>query len=902
MPNNNKSNNIPNLNDIMRGDVISSTLEKIKSLKKNKKPNYRIRTKPRLTNIMRGKAMSFFLERINPNAPAVENITAIWLRFYNFDKLYKRLTQPWDVITLFGPVDSPAWIDCKFDREGVHKIVCTVIYNNCIQEEIECFQHVINEKQTESYSSLTIEESMNPFIVYKQSVDMIAQIRELEKEQQLTDEEEKAYQERMNTMEQSKKRLNFLLEKIPTDCRENFGQMHVKHIANIYGDLDDKTLNVGYFYNGQQVYIVDWTNYLDRTQCGVYEGTGKNKRQALQQAIACWDRKNRYSTGVIRGYAEVAKSSGVIKNASGNDIVFGAIEINFDTDGKSDVDTLSNALATAGLVLSIIAAVATLFIPVPGSQVVSAILWASIAASTTSAVINIADRHLDGFSDWKADTLDILTIVGNIFSAGSASVGTKWACKTIALANITQKQATKIILIGQITTDSMQGILVTEELADAIYSVMNDKALPADIKLSQLSQLLTRGLIDGVLISVGVSGSAKNLKAVKNVTTPHNKISQEDIYKYISGEKKFSKVDFEDTLSKQQNKTASSKKEPSKIPSKDKVSPNNLPSPSDRISDIAEELKSITPYTKEMYNTKIIETKIPDDKGIKKSFSGVLRPEWQLAYVGNGTKAVSGDYFEKMLYRNLEIGKKRTSLKAKKGEISDATVLDSGTRKDNTRNSESKTTCSTNYATKTRENGRKELERELDALKKSGLSPKQISKRVALAQTRCEVEGIVSEANFYNLDTPKYVSLKRENIVRAIDEKYFEITDVKKYMDILKDSYKSSSSLYPSVTPAYTTMHPLTEKSIADFIANKKKFRIQDGLPGLHAEVLSTNNVYHQLTAEGKNPALYMDKIEVNTIRLTQHEQGNAFPACRHCSGILSKSKGISIPTGRVDD
>lgn len=36
--------------------------------------------------------------------------------------------------------------------------------------------------------------------------------------------------------------------------------------------------------------------------------------------------------------------------------------------------------------------------------------------------------------------------------------------------------------------------------------------------------------------------------------------------------------------------------------------------------------------------------------------------------------------------------------------------------------------------------------------------------------------------------------------------------------------------------------------------------------------------------------------------QLTEYEQGKAFPACRHCSCILAKSKGINIPTGRVDN
>ena len=70
------------------------------------------------------------------------------------------------------------------------------------------------------------------------------------------------------------------------------------------------------------------------------------------------------------------------------------------------------------------------------------------------------------------------------------------------------------------------------------------------------------------------------------------------------------------------------------------------------------------------------------------------------------------------------------------------------------------------------------------------------------------------------------------------------------------------------------------------------------GLPGLHAEVQSTNDIYGQLEKKGLNPFSYDDKIEVVTYKIAPSSgQGGEFNACTNCSGILKPP--IKILTGR---
>lgn len=867
--------------------------------------NYKILAKPNLTNVIRGKIMSFSLQRINPNAPALEHIRASWIcynhiSYRNHDKY---LAKP-----VNGPRNSLEWNEAKWSIEGQHKIVCEIKYANNT-EYVEHIQNVINAKQTVAYSSNTFEESENPFIFYKNLSEQIEWTQREEKHQQLSDEDKKAYQNRMDLLEKFKEKLKFLLDKIPNDCRDNFISVSVKHIASFYGDAESISLRVGCFCYDKEAYLIDWTNPLERIACGVYVGKGDNEEDAIRDAINSWDNENRYPEGIMKGRVMYRLKKWSIEDEVDEvdevdetpkveieleEVIVTAppsIEIEFETDEKSDLDTLSDFLNTLAIAAIIVAGIVTLVAPVPGSRVVSGLIWTSMAASTTSAVINIADRHSEGFGNWRDDSLDTLTIIANAFSAGTLSAGTKWASKALTLTNISQKQVVKITLIGQISADSLQGILMTEELALAIYSVMNNKEIPADIKLSKISALLSRGVIDGVLITVNIHGNKKNLTALKNETSSSQiMMSLEEVDQYISGKKAFNKVDIEDSLSNKPNT-----KTP---PETNKMEANNIIETNNKmITNLVNDIENLKPKIKDEKLTQIVTAQV-DDNGVKKTFSAIYLPKWHKESVEQRSIINGGEFFEKLLQSNLIEGKKLSSLTS--SEPSNTTNLDAGKRKANTNEPESKTTVYTNHATKNK--GLQELEDELNIWRKN--DKVDFTKRVALAQTRCEVEGIVSQANFYNLKIPNYKILKKPEvgIIEAIDNTYYRFIDVEKYMKLLKDSYRDSHDLYSSVPFGFTDMHPTTERLIKEFLANHQQFRIIDGLPGMHAEVLSTNNVFQQLEAKGKNVEAYLDKIEVNTIRLTKYEQGKAFPACRHCSGILSKSKGISIPTGRVDD
>jgi hypothetical protein len=456
---------------------------------------------------------------------------------------------------------------------------------------------------------------------------------------------------RMKSLELFKEKLKFLLDKIPLDCRENFRPVAVKHISSIYKESESISLRVGCFHNTNQVYLIDWTNPIDRIFCGVYVGKGDTLANAANQAIACWNKDNRYPEGIMKGFTSVSETETegshkiesnytdtTINEAMATEltdtqketelahdittlpnIIVTALKIDFETDGESNLDTLSNALSSLALVTAVLAGVITLVAPVPGSRVVSALIWSSIAASTTSAVINIADRHSEGFGDWVDDSIDTLTIVANAFSAGTFAAGTKWASKALTLTNLSQKQAIKLTLIGQISADSLQGIIVTEELAQAIYSVMNNQALPADIKLSKVSALISRGIIDGVLTTVSIHGSKKHFTALKNesYSTPMN-MDMKDIEQYIKGEKSFRKINIEEALDIGSELPAQ-KTEPPREPNRVEPQHYTQSEKPKMVGNLANNMPNLMSLSADIPHGKVITVKLNDDNGEKKT-------------------------------------------------------------------------------------------------------------------------------------------------------------------------------------------------------------------------------------------------------------------------------------------
>lgn len=239
--------------------------------------------------------------------------------------------------------------------------------------------------------------------------------------------------------------------------------------------------------------LVDVTNPESRRLSGEYEGSGEDAHTAILAALATWDEDNRYPTGRI-------------KLDIGAEVAGEAIMHEMQTDGMSFWDSIGEFFAEVGfwtgmgaLTLAVVTAVA----PVPGSRILSALVWASILASTAATGIEFAQRHAEGMSSAREDAMDVLTIAGNILAGA-------WLRGARVLVN--GRGGTKIatgLLIGQFATDGAQGVILSVEYIEQyeqILTISDPKQ-----RTEAMMELLRSAALAGCLLTLSIQGTRSDL-------------------------------------------------------------------------------------------------------------------------------------------------------------------------------------------------------------------------------------------------------------------------------------------------------------------------------------------------------------------------------------------------------
>ena len=270
---------------------------------------------------------------------------------------------------------------------------------------------------------------------------------------------------------------------------------------------------------GEQTWcLVDWTNPTDRSRTVEAEGKGATAEAAIRDAFKDWDSRNRYPDGWIK-WEIPAKVCG--KAFAGS----------FETDGSSFWDSVASFFEWIAIGAAVIAGIVTLIAPVPGSRIISAAIWTCIFSSTAAAVINIGQRHAEGFGSWKEDAFDALTIAGNIFAGAGA-----WAKGATVVAKTARGKIVKYALIGQVGTDAIQGIMIGVDYIAEYDKIMSDPSLTPDDRAKKLLELLRSASVAGLMTYISVKGSKadlenlnkspKHLKAPEDIKTPADKLKE----------------------------------------------------------------------------------------------------------------------------------------------------------------------------------------------------------------------------------------------------------------------------------------------------------------------------------------------------------------------------------------
>lgn len=847
----------------------------------------------------------------------------------------------------------------KWKFNGKYRIVCIIKYPNGKSERITHDVNVINKDNFITYTDCN--DPKNPFSLYQNLEQQINVIYQLAVGQHLSEKDQKEFDKRMDTLHEMRRKFNELLHKIPDSHVANFEPFYKPKLdtADNHGKPMIVEISAGYFYdpiNPNEVYLIDWTNLLVQGLCGVRKGKTKNGKisYAIFDAINTWRKNNRYLPGKVSGKARIPfecvlddtfsfmsnvpehdvpkeewdqvqleqakrEDINILRESDGAAVVYPWLEFEFHTNGKTNADEWSDFFSGIALVATIAAGIITLCLPVPGSQVVSALIWTSIAASTASAVINIVDRHQEGFSNWKEDGLDALTLVGNILSAGTMSIGTQLATRSLNLVNLSKTTALKIGFWGQLTADSLQGLAMVPEFYDAFMSLLNDKTMPADMKYSRLAMLLTRGITTGIIYKVSIKSNIKALKGLKNAdnSSLSKVLTRQEIDDYITGKKQFAK----NISSTEANEISGSIKneKPSKTSAKSSkneesidVNKNKKPSKTSAESSIDEEQQIIDSELSEsntlqtmidekyeilsnsdlnISNDGVIQT-VTSNKNKKGKTYSVIIPDKKITdFMIKNKEATPDTYLEKLLTKNLEEGKKVENLKESAHIGQEGNELDVSKGKSNSNKPVTEVIAKTGYGINEPDSGT--LKKLRNSVSDNLRDNNATNNRVALSLTRCEELSI--ESQIYHNIRSRYKYLKNKGVIKAIDADHFEIVDIREYFLELVREYNIVNN----------PLHHDTYRLIKDFIiANNGKLHIINGLPGTHAEILSTNDVIQQLAK--KNVDRGSKQIQVSTIRLKEKRWKEAFPACSHCSGILNGNLSdgrarFVIETGRYE-
>lgn len=822
--------------------------------------DYIIVASPSLRYVTPNRTMSFYLKKVNPNAKDVKDLFISWV-CNNHTNREKRKQSFY-----LGP-RGPEWLNAKWNGVGVHTVMCFV--SESLGGKVKTYQyvqHVVSQGDCLSYDPATFEETENPFEFIHNIKKQNNIIETLEKYSELDEEQQEKYNERKENRKQFCDKLENLLEKIPLSHRNHFKMMSARHYSYEYPDTNSILLQVCYFYHEKTVYLLDWTNPVQQGWCGVFEGKGDTEQAALLDALDEWESDNRYPEGILKcRYLSVSHPTLEIPKYDGEGLLVWTIEdhnfteeYQFSTDGKTWLDSISTALTCLSIGALIVAGAITLFVPL--GQVATATLWGyaaviSTTAGISSSAINITQRHNKGFSNWKEDGFDALNIVGNMLGAGAGIALAKWGpLKFLSQVgtNTMKVNAIKAMLIGEVTANGVQGIMISTDIASAIYTVIEDKSLPADEKLSQIMSLIGAGMVTGALVYLNLKNTKANFDFIKKDSNLVQKLSREEIDAFINDPNSII-IDQLTEIEKKSTGVALPKVEladmPMRVSVKQLQEQNLLPLTNNTTISIA--------------NNNLPNVVIPPanyfrilNSQIKREFflSNELNKHINLTDPFQATRVA-------LLNSNPE-GKIQILARNGDQKISKTVV--------NTRIYEDK---------------RSNLQSFQAELRERIHEVKGLKNKVAASKATCTIHGIDFESakEFNNLPFTLNDALKAKVVVQGEftgQSAPIKVVDIEGYIATLKPYYPAEE------------MDEATERLIKKYlIKHKDNLSNFDGMPGAHAEILAVDDVFKQLRMKGLTPEDFFNEIDVYTvyIKTPKNEEQflQPFVACRNCSGIL---------------
>lgn len=247
-------------------------------------------------------------------------------------------------------------------------------------------------------------------------------------------------------------------------------------------------------HGGARWRLVDYTDPSQNHRSEkVYEVSTfgvSDPEDALDQLIELWQDKNRYYSGEVRYEIAAVPGEGI-----------GARSGSFLTTGTDFIGRLADYLGTASLSALILAGIGVALLPVPvaGPVVAELMVWSLIAGIASNALSTFNRIHYDEQSakDWVFDVVQVTALL--------LPVGTYWArgARVTNVAAFTGKAALdQAIFFGDVTGNTLNGMLVGTDIAEQIYDIIKDEHLDPITRTERLHRLLKSAVAGGLILAI----------------------------------------------------------------------------------------------------------------------------------------------------------------------------------------------------------------------------------------------------------------------------------------------------------------------------------------------------------------------------------------------------------------
>ncbi len=424
-------------------------------------------------------------------------------------------------------------IEIEWKHHGQHVVMCCIGYRRPTEkksntelaaDQILFTQRVNNVKaiQQRRMKAQRKRKIPNPWDERLVAEKYLEALEKAEEHAPVPEDKRKAYEKEKKQREKYLDNLDILLR----GYRKGSGQpIRASYVAKNSSEQAD--LRVCIFSNWGEIFmdrdaetwvtIVDWTNPLTSKLRGRYFGKGKDYHAALKAALEEWKDDNEYyhPGRVVLEIPELFSfdRSGPQKFQRHT----------FDTPGASFWDKLKEFLDWIAMGTGLLATAIMLISPVPGSRVVAGLMLAAIFTSSGSSIIGIGRRKRDGFADATDDLLDMMTLVGNVFTAGRIG----WARRAAIATKAISSRHREFFLFGETAVDAIEGMLIARQTYSQFEEILSDPTLSPSERVDKMLGLLSSAGAKGAMRAVSIKARRVQERARKRMGKKRTKLDED---------------------------------------------------------------------------------------------------------------------------------------------------------------------------------------------------------------------------------------------------------------------------------------------------------------------------------------------------------------------------------------